>query len=430
MITKKPSGYWKNWDHVETELSKLITQFGHFPTQDELSKSGNQPVNCALRYHGGLDYARRKLGFEDRKVKPRNYWRDFNNVKNEIERVIERLRHFPNKSEINIPEFFTLVLAIEKYHGGFPKVREAMGYEKIGKKTNSYWQDFNNVEKKLREIIRDINHFPTLNELRRTRNLGLADAIANYHGGFQKVRQRLGYKLIKKEYGYWKRWKNVRSELEKVIETIGHFPTNNELMKLGHSALRSAIGDYYGGLGRVRRRVSHRKHKVKTTGEFISFLQKDETARNLSAAAVILDGNGYDIEQVIVDIYSGKFKDQRSLHELLQQSTNEIYDLIRDGITNLGYFIGGFSLQNRNIIPVLLGQSIEAIPQDKVSTSLESRLVRILRGSYSPGFNQNPQEVIDELKEKVDSSQGKKQNLYQKLYDYYKNILELGDELS
>src|SRR3990172_8988083 len=68
--------------------------------------------------------------------------------------------------------------------------------------------------------------------------------------------------------------------------------------------------------------------------QFLNLLQKDKTARNLAAASLFLNDESYDIEQVIIGLYDGHFKDQEQLHKLLKQSEKEIYRIIEQGITN------------------------------------------------------------------------------------------------
>ncbi len=162
--------------------------------------------------------------------------------------------------------------------------------------------------------------------------------------------------------------------------------------------------------------------------KFITFLKKDETAKNLAATALLLDGQGIDVEKIIMEIYNNKFKDQNQLHKLLEENKTEVYKLIQDGITNLGYFLGDYQLKDRAIIPVFLGYAIENIPEAKIS-NLEERLVRILRNYYSPKFNDAPEATLNEIKEKMDSISDKKRETYQKLYNHYQETLKLGEEL-
>src|SRR3989344_1658851 len=131
--------------------------------------------------------------------------------------------------------------------------------------------------------------------------------------------------------------------------------------------------------------------------QFLNLLQKDKTARNLAAASLFLNDESYDIEQ---------------------------------GITNLGFYIGRFSIGDRSIVPVLLGEALLNIPGNKVSQSLEEKMVRILRLTYSPKFNQDPDGTMEDIRERMDSSKGRVKGLYRKLYQHYREVKKLEAELS
>src|SRR3989339_411212 len=164
--------------------------------------------------------------------------------------------------------------------------------------------------------------------------------------------------------------------------------------------------------------------------QFLNLLQKDKTARNLAAASLFLNDESYDIEQVIIGLYDGHFKDQEQLHKLLKQSEKEIYRIIEQGITNLGFYIGRFSIGDRSIVPVLLGEALLNIPGNKVSQSLEEKMVRILRLTYSPKFNQDPDGTMEDIRERMDSSKGRVKGLYRKLSQHYREVKKLEAELS
>ena len=214
--------------------------------------------------------------------------------------------------------------------------------------------------------------------------------------------------------------KPTREELEKwysednmTVDEIG------KQLKVGKTSVYRWIKDY--GI----RRMSH----IKYNKQFLEFLAKDETARNLSSAAVILNGQSVDVEKIITELYEGKFQDQAHLHKLLQENTAQIYELIKEGTTNLGAYIGEFSLGDRKIIPVLIGQAVTNIPEDRVTPSLEDRLVRILRLNYSPRFNDDPNGTIAEIQERMNSSSGKVKTLYERLYQHYQKVIQLGEQL-
>lgn len=60
----KPSGYWKEFSNVETELLDFISEHGksaHIPTQRELNAAGYSGLARAIHRHGGLALVAKKL---------------------------------------------------------------------------------------------------------------------------------------------------------------------------------------------------------------------------------------------------------------------------------------------------------------------------------------------------------------------------------
>ena len=170
-------------------------------------------------------------------------------------------------------------------------------------------------------------------------------------------------------------------------------------------------------------------NKIDSKDKFLNLLKKDKTALKLSAAALSLNGQGYDLEKTIVEVCEGRFKDEKQLHALLLENENEIYNLVQNGVTNLGKYLGQFTFGDRRIMPLLLGEALESIPENKVTTPLEERFARILRSVYSPKFNKNQKRTMDELEKKIDNSKNTAKSIYQKLYNHYEEVLELEKEL-
>jgi len=178
----------------------------------------------------------------------------------------------------------------------------------------------------------------------------------------------------------------------------------------------------------VRKRQDYRE-KIKSNEEFISFLKRDKTALNLAGAALLMNGAGNDIESMILEAYQDTFKDRKEFHSLLENNRQEIYDLAREGLTNLGTYLGDFSLEERAIIPVLLGQVLSGISGDRLTISLEERIVKILRNEYGPAFNVNPEETLSRLEKTINQYEGKVKGIYQRLYNHYSETMKLMGEL-
>lgn len=426
----KPQGYWKDFKKIEIILRRIIEEIGHFPSRSELNEMNFSSLGNAISsYHGSINEVRMRMGYEEGR-KPKDYWTKWSNIKEKLELIIKNIGHFPSSTELEMLCENRLLQGMIKHHGGLSKVRKKLGYKET-RKPRSYWSNWDNIEKEFNVIVKRLKHFPTPAELLNLGNYsGLVDSIQSYHGGFSEVRTKLGYELIKRPHNYWKDWNNVKQELEKVIQEIGHFPTNKELEITGNSSLSQAITKYHGGFVSIKERMGYGVSPIRDKEQFIEFLRTDNVAASLSAAAINLNGFRYDIEQILTQIYEGKFENQDSLHSLIDHSTEEIYGLIQEGITNLGYFIGSFSLGDKRIIPILLGEAIAKIPNDKVTGTLEERLIRLMRSNYSPQFNDDPDSVVSELRERVESSKGPKRKLYKTLFSHYSEVLKLQEELN
>ena len=169
---------------------------------------------------------------------------------------------------------------------------------------------------------------------------------------------------------------------------------------------------------------------IKTLEQFSAFIKKDEKARNLAASALALNGSGGLVEQTLLELYSDKFKDKRELHKLVEESKEEIKTLVRNGITSLGPYLGAFSLEDRSIVPIILGNALNAIPIEKATPSLEERFTYLVRGSYGPSFNENPDETMNQLERKIEQSEGFAKTVYQRTLQHYQDTLALREEFN
>ena len=175
--------------------------------------------------------------------------------------------------------------------------------------------------------------------------------------------------------------------------------------------------------------ATHNKKKIKSVEEFKELIKNDAPIRNLAAAALMLNGDSGGFESAILEIYSERFKNQSQLHQYLEESRDNIIELVGKGITNLGVFIGEFSLANRSILPVLLGEAFNGIENGKFLGSLEKKLVRSLQTVYSPRFNKDRNDVMTEIESKINTSNGKVQAIYLGLKNHYQEVIKLEEKL-
>ncbi len=252
-LTRKPKDYWQNWNNILAELQPIIDDLGHFPSGIELRKLNKGMVEHAFKYHGGVNKIKRKLDFIVGQSS--DYFKDWNNLKKELQIIINKLSHFPSDRKLRELKMNQISRSISKYHGGFSAVRKKMGYKPL-ERPKGYWQNWNNFEKELQPIIDQLGHFPTQQDLKNFNFQAIIQTF-KYHGGVNTVRNKMGYKPIRKTKGYWEDWDNFEKELQPIIEQLGHFPTQQEVYKFKKSSINRAISQYHRGLEAVKQKMGY-----------------------------------------------------------------------------------------------------------------------------------------------------------------------------
>lgn len=279
MTSRKPNGYWRNEDNVKSEISKIIDKLGHYPGQQYLTENGHSCLNHAIqRYHHGLAKFREKMGHQNEKL-PLGYWKNKENVVSNLEEiinseyrdsnnvVIKRKGEFPTYSQLNKIGQGSLGGAMAQ-HGGVLEFKRLFNVESKTR-PRDYWKDFNNVRKEAENLVRDVGFLPSKVWMEKNGYGSLANSVIQYHGGFHRLREKLGQKQFKKPPGYWKDFKVVERELEKMTKELGRFPTQKEIAETNWPLL-CAIRDRHGGLNKTARRMGF-KAKVNNDKEYVLF---------------------------------------------------------------------------------------------------------------------------------------------------------------
>jgi hypothetical protein len=255
-IAQREPNYWKDLANVDKEMRLLIKKVGHFPNRREVAKHRMLSLWTAIHaYHGGMRKLRSRLGLGQASL-PANHWRSWENVKTALLGLIKRFGYFPGGEEIScIPGFGAVPTAVRRYHGGMVEVRKRMGYP-ISEKPAGYWQDWENFQRELAAIIKKEGTFPSGKRLNALGFSVINSVMVKYHGGAPAVRQRLGFPIIKREMGYWRKWENVESEIRTLIEKLGHFPSQREMADSGTKTLMQGIL-YFGGMAKVRAKFGY-----------------------------------------------------------------------------------------------------------------------------------------------------------------------------
>ena len=178
------------------------------------------------------------------------YWTE-KTIISELKIVIDELDHFPSHTELDKMSKGGLGRAIDK-HGGSNYFSEKIGYNLLHK-PGGYWTE-ENTTSELKTVIDDLGHFPSHTELDKMSKSGLGRAIS-INGGFNYFRDKMGYNLSHKPGGYWTE-ENTISELKTVIDELGHFPSIDDLNKMGKNSLGAAIS-INGGYNYFRDKMGH-----------------------------------------------------------------------------------------------------------------------------------------------------------------------------
>ncbi len=320
------------------------------------------------------------------------------------------------------------------YHDDYLSIRDIAGKYDVGETSVTRWLDEAGIERREPELTRRLRKgvkLPSKEKLLEEyeRGSSISKLAENYSVGQSVISRML------KELGV-----NIRTKrlgIEKLTKEELYNYYHNEMMSVRNIAKKLGVesstivrwAKEYGIKLRDRSEAVSLAIRINSNQGFVNFLRENETARNLAASAVILNGTGSDVENIMLETYKEEFRDLKHLHKLIEQNREDIKDFVREGITNLGNYLGSYTLEDRAIIPILLGQALIGIPESRLSESLEGRIIRVLRQEYGPFFNDNPEETLSKLEKTIGQYEGKVRGIYQKLYNHYQEVMQLQQEL-
>lgn len=188
--------------------------------------------------------------------KPPGYFKNRKNAEDEIKNLIKNLGYIPYKNELERWGYDQLVNAIGNYHGGYSRFLEDMRYIPKRKSVH-YFKNIENVKKEFQKAAEKLGHSPTQVELRNNGHGDLAHGINKYHGGLRKFKEEMGERYNKLPNDYLKNKNNVESEVRKLIEKYGRFPTHKEFVKNHKTSLVASITKYHGGIRKFRNTLGY-----------------------------------------------------------------------------------------------------------------------------------------------------------------------------
>jgi len=183
-----------------------------------------------------------------------------------LQLVIDVIEKFPMHKDLVALKEHPLRSDIIK-SGGLHKYAELMNYPSP-KNINGYWTDIT-LDNAIKEAIKYYGYFPTQEEIKK-KYKGLLSYI-NTNGGINLFRRKYGYEPLHVEKGHYTIDK-LKEYMDKIVEKIGYFPTEHELSDIGESRLMKPI-QYHGGFYKVKQILGYKTEFYKEyssyTGSYV-----------------------------------------------------------------------------------------------------------------------------------------------------------------
>jgi len=190
-------------------------------------------------------------------------------ISKELKKIINILSHFPTMNELRKLKRGNLLYKINKA-GGINYFRKLLKFNLL-QVPNGYYEDFTNVVNVINDYINVYKKFPTINALDKFKH-GIKFAIQKYHGGYRNVRDKLGIPQLMKQDGYWRNFKNIRKEILIIKNTIGVFPSVEDIKKYGPAGLYAGICLYHSGLPAIQKKIEFKVNPKSILEQKVKFI--------------------------------------------------------------------------------------------------------------------------------------------------------------
>jgi hypothetical protein len=260
---KKSNGHWKEIENVKSALQEIMHErnLGRIPSPQELTRWGYSGLLTGIGdYHGGISNMR-MLFNEEQLRRGMGVWKNVDFVKSEIEKIMREngLSDIPSQKVLGGLGHAMVARAIQKYHGGFRKLRALLGIEQK-KIENGLWKQEEYALNAARGAMTNlgVTYLPSFNRLNESGYSSLVHAISVHHGGMSEFRKKLGEKSTRAKMGAWKSLEYTLEKAEEAMKKEGWdiLPTNTILLERGYSSLGVAIVKYHGGFSTFRDKLS------------------------------------------------------------------------------------------------------------------------------------------------------------------------------
>lgn len=249
MSTRKPKGYWENFDNVQKEIKPLLAKYGRFPSNNEMTAEGKSSLARFIgKYHGGIIEVAKRLNVPtyDERIgrNKKNTWNEAN-VLIEFKEYInkENIDYFPSRYEISKAgsNIYTGITQVFGSYQNFKKHLLSIGFI-LQKKPKEIKWTFESAIKELEPIIKKLGYFPSQSDLDKLNKKGLRGYISknNFLDTLKShfnVESKLRKNTVSRPSKYWNKAENILLELDRVFNDFGRIPNNKELLELGYGSL-------------------------------------------------------------------------------------------------------------------------------------------------------------------------------------------------
>ncbi|MEK6871624.1 MAG: hypothetical protein AABX16_01855 [Nanoarchaeota archaeon] len=301
-----PKGAWKNKDFIIEEAKRVMKEnyFSSMPGNYVLSKMGYSSLAAAIDKEIGFKQLRKMFG-EKQVNREAGVWKDKTYVIKEARKIKRKhkLKKLPGNEILKQLGYHGFLNGIQKYHGGINAVREYLGEETV-RIDSQLLRNQDYILQQAQKIMQKegFDSLPGSTTLYAKGYSSFVNAVNRHHEGITTIRKKLGQKEIKKQSGFWEKWKNAQPILKKLNKELGHFPTQRDLQREGYGTLANVITHKYGGINAVRERMgveTERKDKgyyhdpKNIENETQQILQQNPQLKGVLPSAYWLQKNGH-----------------------------------------------------------------------------------------------------------------------------------------
>jgi len=193
------------------------------PTSSELRSSGRSNIEGAItKYHRGYHDVGKKLGYKNITSRPRGYWSDFSNLKNELLPICKELGRMPTRSELISTGRSNIDSAIGTHHGGYHDVGKKLGYKDVRKRPNGYWSDFSNLKNELVPICESVEVDSPLFTGRNGGHCAVITLMKSYKRAIEESYLPLHFSIHSARHTYATFLLHATNNLRYVQKQLGH----------------------------------------------------------------------------------------------------------------------------------------------------------------------------------------------------------------